>query len=74
MIRPDLQKIWNVLVSTDHGKPFVMITKLTLQEAQERAVQIGKTLPSYQVEIRGHSNGIPDQTQCFPTVSHPMAG
>jgi hypothetical protein len=73
MIRPDLQKIWNVLVSTDQGKPFVEITKLTLQEAQQRAVKIGEKLPSYRVEIRGHSNGIPDQAQCPPTVSYPMA-
>lgn len=73
MIRPDLQKIWNVVVSTETGKPFVEITKLTLQEAQQRAVIIGKTLPSYRVEIRGHSNVIPDETQFSPTVSYPMA-
>jgi len=74
MIRPDLQKIWNVLVSTDQGKPFVEITKLTLQEAQERALKIGETLPSYQVEIRGHSNVIPDSNQFFSSVARPLAG
>jgi hypothetical protein len=73
MIRPDLRKIWCVLVSTDHGKPFVEITKLTLHEAQERAVKIGEKLPSYRVEIRGHSNEILDQPQFSPTVSYPMA-
>ena len=74
MIRADLQKIWNVLVSTEHGKPFVEITKLTLQEAQERALKIGETMPSYQVEILGHSNGIPDSNQFLPSVAHPLAG
>ena len=73
MIRPDLQKIWKVLVSTDQGKPFVEITKLTLQEAQQRAAMISKTLPSYRVEIQGHWNGIPDQNQLSTTVSCPMA-
>lgn len=73
MIRPDLQKIWNVLVVNERGKPFVEITKLTLQEAQQRAAMIGKTLPSYRVEIQGHSNGIPDQNHLSPTVSYPMA-
>ena len=74
MIRPDLQKIWNVLVSTDQGKPFVEIPKLTLQEAQQRAAMISKKLPSYRVEIRGRACSIPDQFECSPTVCHPMAG
>ena len=74
MIRPDLQKIWNVLVSTDQGKPFVEITKLTLQEAQQRAAMIGKTLPSYRVEILGRACSIPEQIECSPAVCHPMAG